>query len=387
MPVIFFTGMTNKSFSQNTADLFMTSQYNIQYCNDKVNDTNVVITIGAGKILKSDSLYGFDFLIKYDTTKLFFDKPVYMSTFSENIPDKGVYFNGKNGEVRCFALNSYPFSGNLEFIGFNGVYKNASCWDSALVVFEDYELVDFTRNIKVRDSLWVVPKSRMPENYLIETKTNKDTLNFNNQNINKFYCKINNDNQIILDSLGYIITFSKNFKYRINNFKKLSDSVAIERIYEDNDKLLVKFKFNGVRFSEINIVEFEIEKLNTLNDENTYLIIEPLNLSNCDCIKHENMSSDTVYMYKKIDTVADIKEKNEYFQVDGVKFGFNINNTKNIEIQKIQLFNYEGRIVEEYVVHKNNDKLFFNVNYPGGVYILNIFTPMGIIKKSVLIYN
>jgi hypothetical protein len=376
-------------YSQSYVDLGFKNHWNVQYCNDKSIDTNVLITIGAGNILVSDSLYGFDFWIKYDTNKLFFNKPVYQNTLSEFFDEKQVLFDGSTGEVHCWAMNYYkPLAGNIELIGFLGGYKNTDCWDSTLVVFEDYELTEFTRNIKIKDSLWVVPKNRMPDNYNIKVNIISDTLVFDNKLSTNIKSNITNDKNLLIDSLLYNIRFNKNDKYKIINYKSLSDSVVLEKLNDDVNQLILKISFNKKRFSSLNFLEFNVEKMDTNSDNETYMIIEPIKLSNCNCIKQENIKSDSVLMFYKKDTVVStIHENKELFLVEGTHNGFNIINSKNIEIEYIQLYNFVGRLIESYDVKNHNEKMFYDTNCPPGVYMLNIITAKGVIKKSVLIYN
>lgn len=105
-----------------------------------------------GEIKRSDSLFGFNFSVKYDTSKIRFEAPAYIGTLAENFEWKDVNFGLTPGYVVGFAahvsMNLAPVYGNKPLIGFWGYWKT-ECLDSTELEIDYLEFTDeFQREVK-----------------------------------------------------------------------------------------------------------------------------------------------------------------------------------------------------------------------------------------------
>ena len=78
--------ISQKAKAEDTVRAKVNSYQIVDPCGDKIDQ--VLIALDLGKIVKTDSLFGCDFQLSYDTSRLKMHSGLYINTLSEFFEDK-----------------------------------------------------------------------------------------------------------------------------------------------------------------------------------------------------------------------------------------------------------------------------------------------------------
>lgn len=388
VPVI-FTGTNNYLLSKDKVDVKLTSHYKLIYCENNLPKNEILITIGIGEVKRIDSLYGLNFSIKFDNTKIRFESKVILNTLAEFSTDNDVTFNLEPGKILGYFLSNQPIFGNRELIGFYGKYIGQMC-DSTSVQIEYVEFTDdFKKEVNKLDTIWIKPiKYDYKDTKINLNISNLDTIEYNPNKINKIEGILNLNNSVYIDYLSYKINLNEN--YNITNFS-INDNQfeLIEKDYlSGNSTILftVKNKLNKLS-NNLKLFEIEFDKKD-LNKSDTSLVqIIPLQLNNCICTDYKILSTTEKYIkYYKEDTttsVVDNYNKDDIYY-DAHNRILHFKNLKYNANSTIQLFNYNGTKIYDNEINNEN---YFNLNLDNGLYFVIISNSNDLIRRKIFVYN
>lgn len=382
MPVV-IAGTIN-TYTKELVDVKLTSHFNVSYCQSSVPKNEVLITLGMGDIKKTDSLYGFNFAITYDRSKLNFNSKIIVNTLSEFADYSAVSFGLEPNKLFGAAINNLPLYGNKELIGFYGEYIGELCNDSALIQLEYIEFTDeFQKEVNKLDTIWIKP-SRAELNYSINPNFYNTNYEYDSTTTNVIPLELNTDNVNYLDYVGFKIS-SENNSYELN-YSNLNQDYELSNYTNNiNSFEIVLLNRNSSNVKEnVNLFDIIIDRKIKETDTNSSIFIEPLKLSDCNCFDYSKVTSDSIKI-KYIQNVSTEVVDSEYIS----KFNYqdNVISYENnmMNANTIQLFNYVGEILINEKVNSNHYQK--RINLINGVYLGVIHLDKQIIKKKILVNN
>ncbi|HRP02222.1 MAG TPA: T9SS type A sorting domain-containing protein [Candidatus Kapabacteria bacterium] len=383
---VFYTG-TVDAFSKEKVDIKLNSHYDVKYCNKLEDTKEVLITIGIGDVKKSDSLYGFNFSIKYDRSKLYFHSKITTNTLTEFADFSDMSFGIEKGKIIGYGLNNFTLmSGKKDLIGFYGEYIGTICDnDSALVELEYIEFTDEYQNTVNRlDTIWIKPK-KVETDYTITTSFLEDNYNYDSTKTNVLSLKAESDKLLKYDYLAYDIQ-AENNAYLLN-LDNLNKDLELEQ-YEQNEhgfKIVVKMKPEVPFIPNLNLFDIKINRTDKITDTLSKIIVRPIQLSNCNCYNYNKVTGDSIrikYIASKINNVED--DTHELYQVSIHNNVFSVYSNSN-NITKVQLFNSVGEIIiNDFINQSSYSK---NINLVNGVYFSLIWVDKKVVTRKILINN
>lgn len=326
----------------------------------------VLLTVNLGLIEAKDSLLGFNFKVKYDTSKVKFNTYLKSNTLS-------AFFNYADGRVSrteqgLFASGGQindlftPVVGNRPLVAFAGDYIS-DCDDSTLIEVEYFEFnEEFKKKLDV-DSPYVSLKvfgniDRKPERKMV--------LNFPKDTI-----------EIIADSVyedTFELTTMANSKSNLINvsFIKENNKIRITDLVAQDSLADVSMFLSDFSLTEAEIINKQTAntkkfkmKLTSDKDEDfvTKILTKSKVVDNCTCITE--IFEDSVYVKVKKKPTNSIVEDRNYYE----------------NLKKIDVYNYLGVKVDEV------DSLMELNKIPNGIYLLEIYTENNTKKLQKLIIN
>jgi len=386
---VFITGTNYYLFSNDKVDVKITSHYNIFYCKNNLPEDELLLTIGIGEVKRSDSLYGLNFSVKYDNTKIKFENKVILNTLAEFSTDNDVTFNLEPGKILGYFISNQPVFGKRELIGFYGKYIGQMC-DSALVEIEYVEFTDdFKKEVNKLDTIWIKPiKYDYKDTKINVNISNLDTIEYNPNMINKIEGILNLDNSVYIDYLSYKINL--NDEYSITNFN-INDNyfelISKDYLSESSTILFtVKNKLNKIS-NNLKLFELDYNKKDLNKSDISLIQIIPLQLNNCICTDFNSLSTTEKYIkYFKEDTTSSVVDdinKNIIFY-DAQNKILHFENLEFYANSTIQLFNYNGTKIYENELKNEN---YINLNLNNGLYFVIISNSNDLIRKKIFVYN
>lgn len=326
----------------------------------------VLLTVNLGLIETKDSLLGYNFKLKYDTSKVRFN--TYLETNTLSAFFNFAYGSISKSEQGLIASGGQtvdiftPVAGNRPLVAFAGEYLS-DCNDSTIIEVEYFELnEEFKKKLDV-DTPYVSLKvfgeiERKPERKLV-VNFPKDTI------------------EIIADSV-YEETFelttmanSKSELVSVSFFKGNNDLRITDLIAQDSTANVNLFMndFN-MSLAEIsnkqtaNTKKFKMKLKSELNEDFITKVYTKSEVGvNCTCITEIFEDSVTVKVKKK--PISSVVDDRNYYE----------------NLKKIDVYNYLGLRVKEV------DSLIELNKMPNGIYLLEIYSEDNTKKLQKLIIN
>ncbi|MCX7909249.1 MAG: T9SS type A sorting domain-containing protein [Ignavibacteria bacterium] len=348
----------------------------IDVCGNE-NQRRFILVMSIGNVLRSDSLFGFNFQISYSKDKVKITDALYINTLAEFFDTKAVSINSKEGKITGYAIlmGMHPVYGNRPLIAFNGLWIS-ECPDTAIFSVDFIEFTDeFKINIDSLKPTMLYGEVLYSKDKVFELKANKDTISSKdssvffdinvkvpkNSRLNEFRINVISDFDAIkidsVRSLGNDIEFSK---YQLMGIDKI-----------DTFKTFFNVKYDS---GKTNVVRFYIT--NNKPNEFVKIIFEPEYDKNCKCV-YENTNDTLLTFYEKI--INNFKEENNFFEIDLVN---NVN---------IIIYDMIGRIVKEldfgqgFYGYEELESAFKNL--PKGIYYVVLFNKNKRFNKREIYVN
>jgi hypothetical protein len=350
------------------------NRYNTYVCGDE-RDKEVLVTISMGQVYAADSLYGFDFLVAYDTNLVEFNEGVYINTFVELCEWKGYNFGFEPGVLRGYGLSNVRMSGDMPLAGFKGKLKT-NCPDSIYLRLIDLDFTDEYRYADVKDTIYLKPERK--ETYDIRFEFENDEIEFleNKTESLNIYASAKAG-----DPVNVKINISGSDDIEIGEHTIQSEKIELFL----NEKTAFNFDYN----LDIN-EDIENDLIMTLNineverDTNTKesLTIRPFILNDCNCV--DEITGNEVSIKSKKDDTS-VEKENEmvqaYFKENSLIVICPVNQFKTI-----QVFNLKG----QKIMSNNNLKMrneFDCSTMKSGMYLVVLSDGQNLKNKLVLKYN
>ncbi len=351
----------------------------------------VIVVIDLGKIVRSDSLFGCNFQLSYDSTKLRFHSALYLNTLAEFFEFKQVGFVRKGQIIGAVAtMGMQPVAGDRPLIGFLGDYIG-ECKDSAWIVFDYLEFTDeFTRKVIFENNFVEAIVADKPERYFNLVADNDTTvIDTNAQRANfKIIARQGIDSTL----------FKLDVKLLMNNFDNFyvesvqsadTNLLKIDSLKITDDSVDISFFVNGkLNNKEIAIISIAEKKK---AKEVAEILIKPVGIDNdCSCFKYLNESTHYVKSEeKKQDTTTSVGD----FDSDEVKeFYSAMNNEWIIEnrgngLCRVAIYDARGNLVAQNQCYVGISRISLD-GFSNGVYYGIIqYSNYKKIKMKILIKN
>lgn len=345
----------------------------IDLCDEK--KPRVIITLGIGKVASKDSLYGFNFIATYDTTKFKFHTTLTINTLSAffDIAQVNPVGDGSN-ELRGVAgdinYGNPPVSGDKDLIAFLGDYIGTECKDTSYIYLEYISFTDeFQNTVTEMIPAEVIIDIEDEGNRYLNLSVSKDTLKFDDIKQNEFIVSMEAGTQKNLETLSLEIIGFDSENYSIEKIESMIEEVEIENIDYGEEKVVIDLKFNN-EISSTEILKFGIKEL-TDKDFSLNIEIEPVKVNECACVlqlegdklaieSYEDPVSVVHYSNIKASAYYDVNE--DAVIVEGI----------DETISSLELYDLNGRlVVNRKVIEQRRQKLDLN-RFIGGTYILLI---------------
>ena len=275
-------GVSQPAEAQDSITAKVESRRVVDICGKK-ND-QVVVVINLGKIVRQDSLFGCNFQLSYDSTKLKFHSALYLNTLAEFFDFKQVGFF-KSGKIigAVATLGMSPIFGDRPLIGFLGNYTG-ECADSIEIKIDYLEFTfEFKKIVGYQNGLVEGIVADFP-NRSITLKTNSDSTIIDSLNTN---CRIGLIAETGNDSTVQILESKLLFR-NFNNYtltdivSKDTNLVKIEKNRIADDSADITFFVNG-RINKQEIAEIAIAEKRK-GEEVAEISIVPYKTDDCSCI-------------------------------------------------------------------------------------------------------
>ena len=356
-----------------SAVLSLQSYYTPDPCDTSFDKSKkkITISINLGNIANGDSLFTFEFIVKYDSKLFKFDHGLFTNTiagivYNPEASDPQAYVQQRGDDsLICFAytLGAKPLSGNLPLIAFSGFYLS-DCIDTANFKIVGLDInPEYKKNILDTGSeISIIPVIANSPERMLAGKFDTDTL--------KSYD---------FDSLAYSsIEFSSNTNSQLRNFNikfDISNLKGIELInIESSDTNIIVLNTTYGKDSiiaELNIKDYSKTKnkikLTFKRAEKIDLIqrlnFEIYNVNNCNCIK--TIKNDGIYLFNKKDSITYVNEDGTSYEKGNLNFSSIKEFHEYLQNQKesiiwLKAFNFNGQCIKNIEANNLNDNLLEN---------------------------
>ncbi len=276
--------ISQKAKAEDTVRAKVNSYQIVDPCGDKIDQ--VLIALDLGKIVKTDSLFGCDFQLSYDTSRLKMHSGLYINTLSEFFEDKNVSFS-KSGKITGYvAVASYfspPVYGTKPLMAFQGNYLT-SCKDSIEIKIEYLEFTDEFKRPVIYQSGYVVAEPNVKNDLHIKVYPKVDTSRFNMDTSEiEIYLLCEHKPDSALSRLEFDLKLQKSEKYIIKSVELLSlDVLDAEDLYFTNDSIIARLNVKG-KVDKIPLIKFRIAEINR-DTSLTSFEINVTKVDECACV-------------------------------------------------------------------------------------------------------
>lgn len=352
--VLVFTLVVNINtlMSENDSTVFFKKYNSIVLCGNQLN-RDFSFSLNIGKVVVADSLFGFDFEIKFDTNKISIDKnPAYFGTFYELCDFSTFSLISSKGTVRVAAglgASMKPLVGQKEFVGLTGKYIG-TCGDSTAISLNYIDFTDeFKRKIVRFDTLWVKPEVQNP--------TNKIELTKNMENVKTSSNEYSQD---------FTINFNSKFD-SLSLFQNIDNKIEISKIDVDTSRFSVKLSNKEIylynKKSSSNTCKLKLTyTIKDTSESFNELITTNLNvLDKCTCLNLQDSNTYILEFTKTASTITENEDEVNYNISNNIIY-FSSNDVN------VSLCDVMGNV---YRLKSENMQVDLNM-FSNGLYFLNI---------------
>jgi hypothetical protein len=349
----------------------------------------VVVVIDLGKILKSDSLFGCNFQLSYDSTKLRFHSALYLNTLAEFFEFRQVGFVRSGKIIGAVAtMGMQPTAGDRPLVGFLGDYLD-SCAGSVKIYIDYLEFTDEFKKVFWYENGFVVGEvADKPERYF-KLNVEQDTTIIDSLKTEAvFTIKAEQGIDEDIDNLGIKLKMDNFDNYYIKSVKSADTNLLkIEDLNITEDSVDISFFVNGkLNNKEIAIVNIAEKRK---GEEVAEILISPEVVDNhCSCFSRSISGLHYVKSLKKKDDTTAVKDNTDVYE--DIKDYYSENNNEWIIESKrarftISVYDIMGNLII-------NKECYFGISrisldgFSNGVYY-GLIRYSNKIKRKILIKN
>ncbi len=332
-----------------------------------IENREFIVKVDMGEVLLSDSLYGYNFQLRYDSTKIKITDYLVLGTLAENCSYKACAFN--RDTIRGYASNMdmVRLYGKKPLFALKG-HILTKCEDSALIKID---FVEFTSeyikdSVEYQDLMMPIGKISNPNNS-ISIVVPDDTLYLEKSiQQKKFTYSIDVSSSYPASKINAVISGKnadrilyvseyENSEYTVSSVKE-KDKINIELKY----KIPVNYKSTKI---DIQVNTNEIDNIKDFSESYKFEIME----DKCSCI--DNYKADSIRIMYKESSVSEwnIDKTNNIDKIETVYTHDNINFEKYIGYNNIKIIDCFGKLIIEKDID-NHKTINLNEHLTNGVY-------------------
>jgi hypothetical protein len=262
---------------------FLRNTRKIDVCDDAKK--SVIITLDIGEITRSDSLYGYNFRIDFDSLKIDFHTFLDLNTLSEYFEYKGANFFNSDGYVEGYAVNltGAPVSGNRPLFGLFGNYLG-DCPDTTYVSINYIDFTDeFMKEYKVFMDAEIIASVEDKQDRFLRVSFEDDTVkSFNNDMQAEALISLETNPGLRLESAMFELSVTNSDLYDIEDIELVADNMMISELTKDNSKISFRAFFNE-DFNEQMAFKAKLTQLEK-TFETAELEVRIFDVNECSCI-------------------------------------------------------------------------------------------------------
>lgn len=380
-------------YSQDEAVLELRNAIDMDICGPYYKK-EIQIELRLGDVSISDSLYGFECILKFDNEKISYDNILVDYTLFKNASFK--FGSSSNDTIFASVLldpYSSPVHGDKALMVIKCNYID-ECPDTSIVEVITFEPVEgYTRDVNTNTNLEILAKIKDDEERYLNLIMQKDTLDeFNEDSLSSVDLRFEANNEFIgsLDYVEFDLVIDENY---INQFS-IKDVIEIENgilesVTEIENGVRVRVSNISANLIDKDILSIKVKELKK-EDNVSMMRLENIKAGECSCYTRLNGSSTFIKSISPEDTtgvkelyVNDLKDIN-VIQIDDETY--RIKDNRNRVIEKVAIFDINGTIKR--MVNNGNPGSELNISLSGlnrGVYPAIIYLDRNDMKKIMLI--
>lgn len=266
-------------FAQNQVNARLELLQGVDICSNDPSKRQALFGINIGNVEKRDSLFGFNFEIGYDNTKLQFNRPIYFNTLSEAFDDmtRDVTVGFEPGTIRGYAVHLNfslpPVWGNKPLIALLFDYLGNTPDTTTLHI----NYLEFTKEFKKQivnyePCLLKVEFIDKPQRFA-ELYFDKDSLLFDDEELEILSVKLNlkSGKETKIRNINFDLSLDNSKDFSIKEIKSNTDNVSSFELESIDSGIRVKTVLTE-SFTNGELVEIIINNSSKENSEGRLLI-------------------------------------------------------------------------------------------------------------------
>ncbi|OGU14481.1 MAG: hypothetical protein A2X61_14535 [Ignavibacteria bacterium GWB2_35_12] len=397
--LLIYIGSSQILKAQDTAHVLLINHNQVDVCGS-VSDRDYIISINIGEVKPTDSLFGFDFYIRYNPAKFNARAGLTINTLSQffdNDNDVHIFRSSSDSgliEGHYGTFSSYPAYGNKPLIAFTGRFLG-SCPDTGYFRLDTLTFTSEFKKIVDVSGKFVLVKAEVLDKPNRSIAVSFETIDFKNDTV--IFNKVDSvgtvkagiivRNNLNLENIVFELITDNSDYFKIEEIKSISDNIQIDSLSKVANGYLIYTSVTG----EIGIEEiFEIKiKEIKRKGEVKELKLTPIKVNDCACIK--NLIEDKTNLKGNLEDttgtgITEFENKTIYGYYNEIKDKFIIESDK--EIEEILIYNILGNLIKKInisVIDRNAEIAAEGLTR--GVYLVTVRNIKDEIKNIVMIKN
>ncbi|HOM04391.1 MAG TPA: T9SS type A sorting domain-containing protein [Candidatus Kapabacteria bacterium] len=349
-----------------------------------INDKELLVLLTIGKITKADSLFGYNFEIKYDPSKIKFNFVSTFGTLSEffeikqftiSAADSAIY--GTAGHLNPFLA---PVEGDLPLLALQGEWLG-DCFDTSEV---SLSYIAFTEEFK-KDI--AEPQNATVEATIADKPDRKLTVLFSDTEL-IFDQKGAKQTKLVLSSNGKKVTnlqldlMLNGSSFDITSVNTVGDNIEINNITKDNGLIKLEISVNNQVLNDT--LAIEVMNNSDIGKVSGWLSIDNAIVGHCDCI--------TQYEINNLELVSEIPDTTTVVEGSDETTAYYSRNcdcitvrTDNNDEKIVRIYDINGKMI--YLENTYEKHIRINAEkFARGIYIVEIDSKAKKIIKNLIKY-
>lgn len=345
------------------------SVFKVDACAES-NKKEVLVLINIGDIKRSDSLFGFNFELKYDPGKIRFETVIWQNTIAEffeikqsnvSVLDSSVY-----GVAGHLSPSLSPVEGNDKALAAIYGYWLGDCPDSTMLSLSYLEYTEEFKKVNIGyEPTWVYSEILDKPERAVNYKFDTDEVKFQSDSLIDVLLKLDVASNEPT-RLNFELELS-NQEFEIVEVVSLDTLNIIENLTKTQNGYFVDI--NKVK-PVLNGLKISIKNKGTIGEYLGTLQLHHIGFGDCDCITRNEEDEVSLHSLIKDDTTS-VFETPKYKAVYSNLNKMIIVRTSTNDTKNIKLYNLQGKLVEQLTTDRNHIEINAE-HYENGLYLLEI---------------
>ncbi len=357
----------------------------VDICGSSFGKTAIVL-FDIGEIEQSDSLFGYDFALRYNPEKIRFNTAIWNNTLSENITgefSKAMSFGaGENGNIIegyavVLNISQPPLTGDQPLFGIAGEFQG-DCIDTSHIYLEYIEFTDEFKPAVAQSASFTVKAVAKdePERYFRPVLP-EDTLKFDEDSIREVDLMFDYGSDTKATELIFEIKIADENEFILKNLHPIDQNFVINDEEEVEGGIRVKASIEG-NIKKKNVLKAGIKQIKN-DDVLSNLTVDVIDTDECSCVTREGSSTMTLRGYRTEDTTSVIEQQGDQKTVSG---HYDERNNQFVfesdELMKrLLIFDIKGNLTDEVNLSFKKETAIDAGRYSNGIYFAIAETESG----------